>query len=112
MFRGTVRHLDEIVHGGVASFQRLKDGTVPADGAIPSAIVVCLGMGARFLGGVEDKTLRALQVPVLKLRLPTVTTGRAFYDNLEGAPTFFIVPLGDGIVSVDFFSALYLVLKG
>lgn len=98
MFRGTVRHLDEIVHGGIASFQRLRDGILPEDGVVPTAILVCVGMGARFLGGVEDKTLQPVQFPVLQLRLPGVTEGRAFYDDYQ-TPTLFLVPLGDGNVS-------------
>lgn len=97
-FRGTVRHIDEIVHGGVAAFQRLRDGVPTESGAPPSAVVVCVGLGARFLGGIEDRTLKTVQIPVLKLKLPAVHSGRAFY-NEEQSPIFFLVPLGGGIVS-------------
>lgn len=100
MFRGTVRHVEEIAHGGVASFQRLQEGVISKDSAAPSAVVVCLGLGARFLGGIEDKSLEPAQISVIKVHLPAVTSGRAFYDE-KHAPILFLVPLGDGYVSIS-----------
>ncbi|RXW18457.1 hypothetical protein EST38_g7395 [Candolleomyces aberdarensis] len=80
IFRGTVRHLNEIIEA-------------------PSAIVVCVGIGARTIGGIEDTSLRPMRIQVLKLRAPWMTVGKAFYGE-DNVPTFFAIPLGSGDVLV------------
>ncbi|KAJ3525101.1 hypothetical protein NMY22_g10715 [Coprinellus aureogranulatus] len=94
VLRGTVRHIRELAEGGVSSFQRLPMGE---DCFPPTAIVICVGVGARFLGGVEDSTVIPTRILVLRLRIPSLKTGKAFYDSNE-APSLFLVPLGNGDV--------------
>jgi len=52
--RGSVKHLSELAKGGAPAFD-------PVDGGVeeksPTAIIVCVGIGARTLGGVEDSAV-------------------------------------------------------
>lgn len=92
--RGTVRHIRELAEGGVTSFQRVPMNDDPTP---PTAIVVCVGLGARFLGGLEDSTVAPVRIHLARLRAPAITSGRAFYNDNE-LPDFFVVPLGNGDV--------------
>ncbi|RXW14913.1 hypothetical protein EST38_g10942 [Candolleomyces aberdarensis] len=96
ILRGTVRHIREIVEGGIGAFARPIDGELCKP---PAAIVVCAGIGARFIGGIEDTTVFPVRNEVVKLRAPWITMGKAAYDqNLD--ISVFVVPLGDGDVVI------------
>ena len=66
--RGHVQHL-EILEGGPAP---LKDAAGSAHGSAcsPDAVVVYVGLEARFLGGVEDKTIHPSRDQTLSLHAP------------------------------------------
>ncbi|KAG2003777.1 D-amino-acid oxidase [Coprinopsis cinerea AmutBmut pab1-1] len=65
VYRGTVRHIREILETGVSTFQRTEK-TSPEDDTRPLAVFVCVGLGARYLGGVEDTEVfpRRIQLPI------------------------------------------------
>ncbi|KAF8837094.1 nucleotide-binding domain-containing protein, partial [Paxillus ammoniavirescens] len=44
----------------------------------PAAIVACPGIGARFLGGIEDKNIYPIRGQTILLRAPWVKYGRTF----------------------------------
>ncbi|KAF6744833.1 hypothetical protein DFP72DRAFT_857010 [Ephemerocybe angulata] len=56
ILRGSVLHLSQIAENGVYAFlspDERSSGTVKPEP--PAGIVVCVGLGARWLGGVEDE---------------------------------------------------------
>ena len=55
LIRGHVQHIDQVLEAGSAPFK--NDASTDASASPPDAVVVCVGLGARFLGGVEDKTV-------------------------------------------------------
>ncbi|KAF6745573.1 hypothetical protein DFP72DRAFT_824271, partial [Ephemerocybe angulata] len=91
-FRGTVRHIREIIEGGVTSFARPNLDDIQY---LPDAIIVCVGLGARFLGGVEDTNVFPTRIPIVKLRAPWVDVGRVIY-NEDLKIDLSVIPLGDG----------------
>ena len=60
------------------------------------AVTVCVGLGARFLGGVEDKTVYPSRGQTVILQAPCVQSGCTF----EGAGewTYIIPRSGDVVV--------------
>ncbi|KAF8804606.1 D-aspartate oxidase [Phlegmacium glaucopus] len=91
LIRGHVQHIDEVLEAGSALFK--NDGLV----CPPDAVVVCVGLGARFLGGVEDKTVYPSRGQTVILHAPWVRSGRTF----EGAEEWtYIIPRRSGDVVV------------
>jgi glycine/D-amino acid oxidase-like deaminating enzyme len=71
MVRGSVTHIDQVISGGAGSFT----GTESEKTAVtspPDAVVVCLGLGARFLGGVEDKDVYPVRGQTILIRAPWI----------------------------------------
>ncbi|KAF4616481.1 hypothetical protein D9613_008695 [Agrocybe pediades] len=62
MVRKHVQHIDEVTKLG------------------PHAVIVCLGLGARFLGGVEDKSVFPSRGQNVILRAPWIRDGSSFID--------------------------------
>lgn len=95
--RGTVQHIDQILQGGPYIFhndhQRRKTlaGKVPLHG-----LIVCTGLGARFLGGVEDQDVYPARGQTVVLRAPWVRSGR----TLTGKDWVYIIPRKNGDVVV------------
>ncbi|KAH6905310.1 D-amino-acid oxidase [Coprinopsis sp. MPI-PUGE-AT-0042] len=77
VLRGAVQHINQVIEGGGLIF---SGGTSIGPSAEPPAAVInCTGMGARFLGGVEDKKIA-----------PWVRFGRTIYKDETGAITYVI----------------------
>jgi D-aspartate oxidase len=66
VIRATVQHIDQVIEGGAGAFDRTRKPKAP-DG-----VVVCVGLGARFLGGVEDKDVYPMRGQVCLVRAPWV----------------------------------------
>jgi D-amino-acid oxidase len=62
------------------------------------AIVACPGLGARALGGVEDKDVFPVRGQVVLLRAPWIKFGRTASHQAQGLWTY-IVPRRSGDVS-------------
>jgi len=95
LIRGHVQHIHQVLEAGSAPF---KNGS-SSDGSVgpPDAVVVCVGLGARFLGGVEDKTVYPSRGQTVILHAPWVRSGRTF----EGAGEWtYIIPRKSGNVVV------------
>jgi hypothetical protein len=59
-------------------------------------VVVCVGLGARFLGGVEDKDVYPIRGQTVLLRAPWIRFGRSVSNSKEGISTYIIPrPGGD-----------------
>lgn len=80
--RNSLQHISQALEGAFTSFR-------------PDALVVCAGIGARFLGGVEDKDVYPIRGQTVVVRAPWVKFGRGF--NGEGELTY-IIPRGSGDV--------------
>jgi len=92
ILRGTVQHIQQVIEGGAYLFT--KEG----DPAPPDAVVVCTGLGTRFLGGVEDKDLYPTRGQTVVVRAPWVRFGITIAD-VKGKLTY-VIPRRSGDVRV------------
>ncbi|KAJ7749293.1 D-amino-acid oxidase [Mycena maculata] len=90
--RGTVQHIAQVVEGGAGIFNGRKCLSSP------SAVIVCVGLGARTLGGVEDKDMYPIRGQTVLVRAPWVRFGRAI-SSKNGLWTY-IIPRRSGDVIV------------
>ncbi|EJD40291.1 nucleotide-binding domain-containing protein, partial [Auricularia subglabra TFB-10046 SS5] len=85
--RQRVQHVDQVLRGAYTP-------------ASPHALVVCAGLGARFLGGVEDGAMHPVRGQVLLVRAPWITHGATLASrdkHASAAPTY-IIPRRSGDV--------------
>ncbi|KAJ7484624.1 D-amino-acid oxidase [Mycena latifolia] len=90
--RGAVQHIAEVVEGGAGIFNGRKHLSSP------SAVVICVGLGARTLGGVEDKDVYPIRGQTVLLRAPWIRFGRAI-SSKSGLWTY-IIPRRSGDIIV------------
>ncbi|CAK5272218.1 unnamed protein product [Mycena citricolor] len=90
--RGTVQHIAEVIEGGGGIFSARKIVSAP------DAVVVCAGLGARAMGGVEDKDVYPIRGQTVLLRAPWITFGRAI-SSKNGLWTY-IIPRRSGDIIV------------
>lgn len=81
--RGSVQHINQILENGVQIFSGVKSRA-------PDALIVCVGLGARFLGGVEDKNMYPVRGQTVLVRAPWVRFGRTVSATNKGAVTYII----------------------
>ena len=94
LIRGCVQHIDQVLEAGSAAF---KSDVSTERLAGPDAVIVCVGLGARFLGGVEDKTVYPSRGQTVILHAPWVRSGCRFEDAEEWT---YIIPRRSGNVVV------------
>ncbi|KAJ7236029.1 hypothetical protein C8J57DRAFT_1194575 [Mycena rebaudengoi] len=90
--RGTVQHLSQLVE---------REAGILAGGKLlsaPAAVVVCVGLGARTLGGVEDKDVYPIRGQTVLLKAPWIRFGRTI-SSRDGLWTY-IIPRRSGEVIV------------
>ncbi|KAF8317064.1 nucleotide-binding domain-containing protein [Clavulina sp. PMI_390] len=63
--RSSVQHISQVIDGAYSSIF----------GTIPSAVVVCLGLGARSMGGIEDKDVYPIRGQTVLINAPWVIIG-------------------------------------
>lgn len=88
--RGTVQHLSQLVE---------REAGILAGGKLlsaPAAVVVCVGLGARTLGGVEDKDVYPIRGQTVLLKAPWIRFGRTI-SSRDGLWTY-IIPRRSGEV--------------
>ncbi|CAA7257300.1 unnamed protein product [Cyclocybe aegerita] len=85
ILRGSLIHLHQLLEGGTALFS----GGTEHDPK-PDAVVICVGLGARFLGGVEDKNMYPVRGQTVIVRAPWVRFGRTESKDASGALTYII----------------------
>lgn len=78
-------HIDQVIEGGTSLF---KGGHI--NDPLPEAVIVCVGLGARSLGGVEDKDIYPVRGQTVLLRAPWVRFGITETFGDEGAFTYII----------------------
>jgi D-amino-acid oxidase len=79
------------MEGGVEAFTGGKSKARPVD-----ALIICVGLGARTLGGLEDKDMYPVRGQTVLLRAPWIEGGRSLVIE-SGAKTY-IVPRPGGTV--------------
>jgi len=91
ILRGYVQHIHQVIEGGAHNYPG-GAGARP-----PDAVVVCAGIGARFLGGVEDTSVYPIRGQTVIVRAPWVRFGRM--EVTEDIKTY-IIPRrsGDAVV--------------
>ena len=82
IIRSSLQHISQVLEGGLTPFK-------------PDGLVVCAGIGARFLGGVEDKDVYPIRGQTVLIRAPWVKFGRA----VVGEDATYIIPRRSGDVS-------------
>jgi glycine/D-amino acid oxidase-like deaminating enzyme len=97
LIRGHVQHIDQVLEAGSTPFK--GDNSIDGSASPPDAVVVCTGLGARFLGGVEDKTVYPSRGQTVILHAPWVRSGCAFEAASTGEWTY-IIPRRSGNVVV------------
>ena len=98
--RGHVQHIDQVLEAGATQFRHPVDSHSPKNEtpAPPHAVVVCTGLGARTLGGIEDRTVHPVRGQTVLVRAPWIRFGRTF----EGAGNewTYIIPRRSGDVII------------
>ncbi|KAJ6562300.1 D-amino-acid oxidase [Mycena capillaripes] len=88
LVHGSVQHIKQVVEGGSAVFEGLPPSP-------PAAVVVCAGLGARSLGGVEDKTVTSVRGQTVVLHAPWVRFG-ATRRKIEDEMISYVIPRHNG----------------
>lgn len=94
--RGSVQHIQQVIEGGESVFSGIGAPTPP------DAVVVCTGLGTRFLGGVEDKDVFPVRGQTVLIRAPWIKFGRTRCE-VDGTLTY-IIPRRSGDVSSCLYS--------
>lgn len=90
VIRGAVQHIDQVLEGGPHIF---SSGKYPTS---TDAVIVCTGIGTRFLGGVEDRDVHPVRGQTVLVRAPWIRFGRTtIFENGEIA---YIIPRRSGDV--------------
>jgi glycine/D-amino acid oxidase-like deaminating enzyme len=88
LVHGKVQHIKQVVEGGSAVFE----GQPPAP---PAAVIVCAGLGARSLGGLEDKTVTSVRGQTVVLHAPWVGFGST-RRKVEDEMLSYVIPRPNG----------------
>ncbi|KDQ10522.1 hypothetical protein BOTBODRAFT_36218 [Botryobasidium botryosum FD-172 SS1] len=82
--RAAVKHIREVIDGSLGI-------------TIPDALVVCPGVGARSLGGLEDKSVYSIRGQTVLIRAPWITTGMTNKAIKDGQMIWtYIIPRRNG----------------
>ncbi|KAF9486250.1 D-amino-acid oxidase [Pholiota conissans] len=95
MVHGSVVHINQVIAGGAGAFT----GTEKTLQTPPDAVVVCLGLGARFLGGVEDGDVYPVRGQTVLIRAPWIQKCM----SLSGGPDkiwTYVIPRKNGDVII------------
>ncbi|KAI6099486.1 hypothetical protein EDD16DRAFT_1658205 [Pisolithus croceorrhizus] len=87
MVHAQLQHISQAMHGGISGLPQK-----------PDAIVVCIGLGARFLGGIEDKKVYPIRGQTITLNAPWVKYGSTL-SSADGS-YFYLMPRVTGDVLV------------
>lgn len=91
--KARVHHVRDIIEGGYGLYTPDL-----VDRPHPSAVIVCAGLGARSLGGVEDQAMYPVRGQTLVIRAPWVKFGRSM--ELAGTSPTYIIPRRNGDIVV------------
>ncbi|KAI0765264.1 D-amino-acid oxidase [Fomes fomentarius] len=94
--RGSVQHISQVIEGGPDLFRlgHANPTSAPVD-----ALVLCPGLGARSLSGVEDQNVYPVRGQVAIVRAPWIKFGRTASHAAQGLWTY-IIPRRSGDVII------------
>ncbi|KAH7915047.1 hypothetical protein BJ138DRAFT_1142508 [Hygrophoropsis aurantiaca] len=92
IIRGSLQHITQVIEGGASIFTGSRD-LRPVD-----AVIACVGLGARTLGGIEDKDVYPIRGQTVLLKAPWVKFGRTMTAG-DGTYTY-TMPRSDGTMLV------------
>lgn len=101
--RATLQSIDQVIKPDAPDYSSSANLSVGA-GSKPTrvdAVIVCLGLGARKLAGVDDANLYPIRGQTVILRAPWVGSGITL-SNEEGAFSY-VIPRGSGEVRTQYF---------
>ncbi|KAL4251957.1 DAMOX/DASOX family protein [Abortiporus biennis] len=93
IIRQPLQHINQIAEGGINPFLPAQAGKNLAD-----AIVACPGLGARTLGGIEDKDVYPIRGQIVILRAPWIKFGRTTSELSTGLWTYIIPRRGGDVI--------------
>ncbi|PPR07754.1 hypothetical protein CVT24_003704, partial [Panaeolus cyanescens] len=100
--RGRINHINEVIESGAAPWRAINDDlTYPqatANSDAPDALVVCAGLGARTLGGVEDSAVYPTRGQTVILRAPWIHFGMS--SRPDDKTWVYIIPRQSGDVVI------------
>ena len=85
-----MQHINQLIEGGTRLF---SGGNV--NDTLPDAVIVAVGLGARFLGGVEDKAMYPVRGQTVLVRAPWVRFGKT---EIKESDLTYIIPRRSGDV--------------
>lgn len=97
MTRAHVQHISQVLEDGASAFQDFGARRRNESASAPDAVIVCVGLGAKSLGGVEDHDVYPVRGQTVILRAPWIRFGVTFED--KDAWTY-IIPRKSGDVVV------------
>jgi D-amino-acid oxidase len=100
IIKASLQHIHEIMETGPYIFTASQTPASALDPIVrtpPAAVVVCVGLGARTLGGVEDKDMYPIRGQTLVLKAPWVKFGRTLRRGTEWT---YIIPRRSGDVII------------
>ncbi|TRM60337.1 FAD dependent oxidoreductase [Schizophyllum amplum] len=89
--RASVGHINEVIEGGAGIYGPSRKATPP------DAVIVCVGLGARALGGVNDSAMFPIRGQTLLVRAPWVRFGRTI-SSKDGLWTYIIPRRGGDVI--------------
>ncbi|RDB30565.1 D-amino-acid oxidase [Hypsizygus marmoreus] len=89
IIKASVQHINQVVEGGESAFSSERNPPSP-----PDAVLVCTGIGTRFLGGVEDKDMYPIRGQTVLIRAPWIKFGRTI-GHPDGTWTY-VIPRRSG----------------
>ncbi|KAI0724836.1 hypothetical protein C8Q72DRAFT_786608 [Fomitopsis betulina] len=89
--RASVQHVNQIIEGGIEAFSLGQPSQCPVD-----ALVVCAGLAARMLGGVEDKDMHAMRGQRVVVRAPWIDKAMGLEES--SAKDTYLIPRKNGNV--------------
>jgi glycine/D-amino acid oxidase-like deaminating enzyme len=89
--RGAVQHINQVLEGGPHIFT-----SAGKHATSPDAVIVCTGIGTRFLGGVEDRDVHPIRGQTVLIRAPWIRFGKT--TTSENGELTYIIPRRSGDV--------------
>ncbi|KAF9566534.1 D-aspartate oxidase [Agrocybe pediades] len=100
--RASVMHINQVIEGGPAAFAASNEQEHPPSlYPLPDGVVVCVGLGAMFLGGVEDKEVYPVRGQTVLLDAPWVKDSMSLSGKSGTSKLWtYVIPRKSGTVIV------------
>ena len=93
--QASVRHLKQIIDGDSSVFGPQVNDESHEQQPFPDGAIICAGLGARTLGGVEDKAVYPVRGQILRIRAPWLIKCMSMSGGPGGKWTY-VIPRRSG----------------